>query len=74
LLFAFNSFPSDLALDAVKARRIRYVLVHGERMIGERYARLLPLLDRRSDLALVSRTPAARQGQHGEVSLYRVLY
>ena len=74
LMFAFDSFPSDLALDAVRARRIRYVLVHGERMIGERYARLLPLLDRRSDLALVSRTPAARQGQHGEVSLYRVLY
>ena len=74
LRFVFESFPSDEAISAVRARGIRYLLVHGERMIGDRYTRMLPQLDRRSDLVLVSRSPAERQGQHGEVSLYRVVY
>jgi hypothetical protein len=46
--------------------------VHQERMIGTRYVRMIPELDRRSDLHLVSRRPAERYGQHGEISLYRI--
>ena len=71
---AFRGFPDDQSIDALATRGVRYVLVHQERMIGTRYQRLIPQLDRRSDLALVSRGPGERYGQHGEISLYRVLY
>lgn len=71
---AFRGFPDDQAVLAVKGRGVRYVLVHGERMIGNRYERLIARLDRHPDFALVSRSPAERYGQHGEISLYRVVY
>jgi hypothetical protein len=73
MLAAAQSFPDAEFIDAIKARGVRYLLVHGERMIGNRYARMIPPLDRRSDLVLVSRRPAERYGQHGEISLYRVV-
>lgn len=73
LVFAFESFPGDAVFDELRARSIRYLVVHGERMIGGRYARLVAQLDRRSDLRLVSRRPAERYGQHGEASLYRLI-
>jgi hypothetical protein len=71
---AFRGFPDDRSIDALATRGVRYVLVHQERMIGARYERLIPMLDRRSDLALVSRSAGERYGQHGEISLYRVVY
>ena len=52
----------------------RYLVIHGERLLGARYETLIPDLDKRPDLTLLSRTPAARPGQHGEISVYRVVY
>jgi hypothetical protein len=74
MLAAAQSFPDAPFIDAIKARGVRYLLVHQERMIGTRYVRMIPQLDRRSDLILVSRRPGERYGQHGEISLYRVVY
>jgi hypothetical protein len=74
MLTAARSFPDAPFIDAIKARGVRYLLVHQERMIGTRYVRMIPQLDRRSDLILVSRRPGERYGQHGEISLYRVVY
>ncbi len=71
---AMTDFPGDPALDAIRARGVRYLLVHQERMIGDRYVRLIQQLDRRSDLSVVSRRPSERYGQHGEISLYRIAY
>jgi len=72
LLAASQEFPGDPFINAIRSRGARYLLVHGERMIGTRYVRMIPDLDRRSDLHLVSRRPAERYGQHGEISLYRI--
>jgi hypothetical protein len=55
---------------ALEARGARYVVIHGERLFGDRYETLIPRLDRRRELSLVSRRP----WQHSEVSLYRVVY
>ena len=71
---AMANFPDDDSVQAMKEHGTRFLLVHGERMIGARYETLLPKLDRRPDLTLVSRRPAMRTGQHGEISLYRVSY
>ena len=71
---AMETFPDERSIQEMKAHGTRYLLVHGERMIGDRYQTLLPRLDRRPDMILVSRRPAMRTGQHGEISLYRVSY
>jgi hypothetical protein len=72
VLAASQAFPGDPFIDAIRNHGARYLLVHGERMIGTRYVRMIPELDRRADLHLVSRRPAERYGQHGEISLYRI--
>jgi hypothetical protein len=72
MLAAAESIPDAAFVDALRVRGVRYLLVHQERMIGDRYVRLIPQLDERSDLTLVSRRPGERYGQHGEISLYRV--
>jgi hypothetical protein len=72
MLAASQSFPDAAFLDAIKARGARYLIVHEERMIGDRYVRMIPELDRRPDLTLISRRPGERYGQHGEISLYRI--
>ena len=69
---ALENFPDDRSMDAIREHGTRYLLVHGERLLGDRYETLLPQLDRDPGLALVSRRPAMRTGQHGEISLYRV--
>ena len=71
---AIGNFADERSMDAIKRRQTRYLVVHGERLLGARYETLIPVLDRRPDLKLVSRTPAERPGQHGEISVYRVLY
>jgi hypothetical protein len=69
------NLPDGGAIGYIKRRhRARYLIIHGERLYGGRYPELIEALDRRADLKLVSRTPAAREGQHGEASLYRILY
>jgi hypothetical protein len=71
---AMETFPDENSIQTMKTHGTRYLLVHGERLFGDRYETLLPQLDRRPDLTLVSRRPAMRTGQHGEISLYRVSY
>jgi len=71
---AMETFPDDNSIQAMKEHGTRYLLVHGERLFGDRYETVLPQLDRRPDLTLVSRRPAMRTGQHGEISVYRVSY
>jgi hypothetical protein len=48
--------------------------VGGARLYGDRYETLIPQLDRRPDLALVSRRPWFGNGTHAEISVYRVSY
>jgi hypothetical protein len=74
LMDALKNFPSDSAFGEMRAHGTRYLVVHGERMIGTRYQRLIPQLDRRADLNLVSRRPWFDGYKHGEISAYRLLY
>ncbi|HWW88369.1 MAG TPA: hypothetical protein VNZ26_32465, partial [Vicinamibacterales bacterium] len=67
---SLQGFPDDESMRALEARGARYVVIHGERLFGDRYETLIPRLDRRRELSLVSRRP----WQHSEVSLYRVVY
>jgi hypothetical protein len=71
---AVRRFPDEASMSAIKAHQTRYLVIHGERLQGARYETLIPDLDKRPDLTLLSRTPAARPGQHGEISVYRVVY
>jgi hypothetical protein len=71
---AMKEFPSQASIDAMKAHGARYLVVHGERLYGARYEELLPQLDARHDLALVSRRPAFGPDGHKEISLYRISY
>jgi len=43
-------------------------------LYGDRYETLMPQLDKRTDLALVSRRPWYANDKHGEISAYRLLY
>jgi len=74
LIESMRSFPDAASVATVQAHGARYILVHGERLIGNRYGRLIAQLDTWPSLTLVSRRPSERQGQHGEISLYRVSY
>jgi len=74
LTLAMEGFPDDGSVATVKTHGARYILVHGERLIGNGYRRLTDQLDAWPGLTLVSRRPSERQGQHGEISVYRVSY
>jgi hypothetical protein len=74
LVNAVENIPDDASLHAIKSHGARYLFVHGERLFGARYEELTAELDRRRELTLVSRTPAEREGQHGEISVYRISY
>jgi dolichyl-phosphate-mannose-protein mannosyltransferase len=67
---AIRDFPNGTAMEAIKAHGARYLVVHGERLFGARYETLVPQLDRRSDLALLTRRP----WEHSEISVYRIVY
>jgi hypothetical protein len=71
---AMANFPDTVSFDAIKSHGARYLVVHGEWLYGARYETLIPDLDRRSDLKLVSRVPWTRESNHSEISVYRVLY
>jgi len=68
------TFPDQTSIDALKSRGARYLLVHGERMIGGRYGRAFEQLAQRSDVMLISRRPAVGPDGHKEISLYRISY
>jgi len=63
-----------VSIEALRARGAVYLVVHGERLYGDRYETLIPMLDRRSDLKLVSRRPWYERDKHSEISAYRILY
>ncbi|HYM22882.1 MAG TPA: hypothetical protein VEU08_06730 [Vicinamibacterales bacterium] len=73
-LAAMSTLPGDEGIRVAKNHEARYLIVHGERLFGARYPELVDGLDRRADVKLISRHPAEREGQHGEASLYRILY
>jgi len=70
LMSAIQNFPDEPSMRAIKLHGPRYLVVHGERLYGARYETLVPDLDRRPDLTLVSRHP----WEHSEISLYRLSY
>jgi hypothetical protein len=70
LQIALRNFPDQESIGAIKTHGARYVVIHGERLFGGRYETLIPELDKRPDLTLVSRHP----WQHSEIRLYRVSY
>jgi hypothetical protein len=70
MMNAIQNFPDEPSMHAIKLHGPRYLVVHGERLFGARYETLIPELDRRSDLTLVSRRP----WEHSEISLYRLSY
>jgi hypothetical protein len=74
VLNAMRNFPDAAAFNAIKSHGARYLLVHGERLYGARYEQLIPELDKRSDVRLISRRPAVGPNGHQEISLYRILY
>jgi hypothetical protein len=74
VLNAMQNFPDEASFNAIKARGARYLFVHGERLYGARYEQLIPELEKRQDLKLISRRPAVGPNGHQEISLYRILY
>jgi hypothetical protein len=71
---AVRNFPDERSIDAIKARGVRYLVIHGEWLYGARYEELASALDRRPDLKLVSRHPWQREDKHAEISVYRISY
>jgi hypothetical protein len=71
---AVRNFPDEPSIDAIKAHGVRYLVIHGEYLKGDRYETLIPQLDRRPDMTLVSRRPWELPGKHAEISVYRVSY
>jgi len=68
------NFPDGASFDMIKSHGARYLVVHGEWLYGARYETLIPQLDRRSDLTLVTRVPWTREDHHSEISVYRIEY
>jgi hypothetical protein len=74
LLDVMKTFPDDTSIEALRARGAAYLVIHGERLYGDRYETLIPQLDQRADLSLVSRRPWFASGKHSEISAYRIRY
>ncbi len=74
LVNAVRNLPDDLSLTAIKSHGARYLLIHGERLLGSRYDDLIAELRRRPELTFITKAPASREGQHGEISVFRVSY
>ena len=68
------ALPDESAVQQARRRRAGYLVVHGERLRGNRYDDVVNGLDRVSGLTLISQRPAEREGQHGQTSLYRIAY
>ncbi len=74
LVNAVENIPDSGSLHAIKSHGARYLLVHGERLLGSRYDELTAELRGRPELTFVANGPAERDGQHGEISVFRVSY
>jgi hypothetical protein len=70
---AASGFPDERSMSVLGTHGVRYLVIHGEWLFGERYEQLTAELDRRSNIRLVSRRPWQRGDKHAEISLYRVL-
>ena len=73
-IHVIDGLPDDDSMRFLKQHEARYLVIHGERLYGARFPELVESLNGRSDLKRISIRPAAREGQHGETALYRVLY
>lgn len=71
---AVRNFPDEMSMNAIKSHGVRYLVIHGEWLYGDRYETLVADLDRRPDLTRVSRHPWQRPGKHAAISVYRVSY
>jgi hypothetical protein len=69
---AVRGFPDESSMNMIRSHGVRYLVIHGEWLYGARYQELVTELDRRPDLALVSRHPWQREDKHAEISVYRV--
>lgn len=67
-----DKFPDEASMAAIRARGTRYLVVHGERLKGDRYETLIADFDKRPGLTLVSRRPWFDRDKHGEISAYRL--
>jgi hypothetical protein len=74
LVRAMKNFPDEPSMDEIRSHGVRYLVVHGERLYGDRYKTLIADLDKHRDLSVVSRRPWFDHGQHSEISVYRVSY
>jgi hypothetical protein len=74
LVRAIENFPDEPSMNAIKSHGARYLVIHGEYLRGDRYRTLIPQLDARRDLTLVSRHPWQLSYGHAEISVYRVSY
>jgi hypothetical protein len=72
LVKAMETFPDEPSIDEIKSHGTRYLVIHGEYLRGDRYKSLIPQLDRRPDLTLISRHPWQTSAKHAEISLYRI--
>jgi len=72
LASAMPDFPDEPSMDAIRSHGVRYLVIHGEYLRGDRYKTLIPQLDRRPDLTLVTRHPWATLSKHSEISVYRL--
>jgi len=64
-----RTFPDARSLEMLRARKIRYVVIHGERMSEDQYRRLVSTADSCScGLTLVTKRP----WQAAEISIYRM--
>jgi hypothetical protein len=64
-----RTFPDQRSLEMLRARQIRYVVIHGERMGEDQYRALVSAADACAcGLTLVTK----RRWQTGEISIYRV--
>jgi len=69
-----SDFPDGASFDMIKSHGARYLVIHGEWLYGARYETLIPQLDRRPDLTLITRVPWTREDHHSEISVYRIDY
>jgi hypothetical protein len=72
LVRAIEEFPDEPSMNAIKSHGVRYLVIHGEYLRGDRYKTLIPQLDARPDLTLVSRRPWQLSYGHAEISVYRL--
>jgi len=70
LAHLLDEFPYGGSLTAIRGRGARYLLIHGELLYPDEYARLVSAAGQAEGLALIARRP----WQGREISLYRIMY